>query len=153
MKVPSSIFISVILSLIIISCSSNIKPLPQNVEASENPIKECPNSPNCFRTTQYFDQDSSAVFSSIQSAIKELNAHNIEIVDNSKTQSLDAVFKIPIFGWLDDVKVLVVPDKNNMNNTFVHLKSSSRKGYYDIGVNKRRINRILKVARKKLTNK
>ena len=84
MKVPSSIFISVILSLIIISCSSNIKPLPQNVEASENPIKECP---------------------------------------------------------------------NNMNNTFVHLKSSSRKGYYDIGVNKRRINRILKVARKKLTNK
>lgn len=136
-----------VLSLTIISCSSHIEPVPQNVEVLKNPIKECPDSPNCFRTTQYFELDTSTVFSLIQKAVEEVNPYEIEIEANSKTRSINAVFKIPIFGWLDDVKIIVTPDMNNTSYSFVHLKSSSREGYYDLGVNKRRINRILKISR------
>lgn len=140
------------LSFVFISCGNNIQTMPSNIEAPANPISECPDSPNCFRTTQFFDTDSTNVFEVIQYALKEMNAFELEVENTNDVHHLDAIFKIPVFGWLDDVKIIVTPNQNNLEQTFVHLKSSSREGYSDLGVNKRRINKILKISRKKLNS-
>lgn len=133
-----------------IGCGNNIHHIPSEMQSPENPLKKCPDSPNCFRTTQYFERDSSLVFSTIKSVIQDMNATEIEVNANSEIHILNAVFKIPIFGWLDDTNLVVEPSKDNLQNTFVHLRSSSREGYSDLGVNKRRINKILKKTRQKL---
>ena len=150
MNLAVKLFLLISFTLMTIGCGNNIHDIPSEMPSPENPLKKCPDSPNCFRTTQYFKKDSSFTFSAIQSVIKDLSAVEIEINDNSKIHSLNAVFKIPVFGWLDDVKIVVEPSKDNLQNTFVHLRSSSREGYFDLGVNKRRTNTILKKLRQKL---
>jgi len=139
-------------SFVFISCGNNIQTMPSNIEVPANPISECPDSPNCFRTTQFFEADSSIVFNAVKYALEEMNAFELEIENTNDKHHLDAVFKIPVFGWLDDVKIIVSPNQSNPEQTFVHLKSSSREGYSDLGVNKRRINKILKISRKKLNS-
>lgn len=139
-----------ILAVTFTACESGIKDLPYNMEIPENPISVCPDSPNCFRTTQVFEQDSSTVVEAFRSTIETENPFEVEINTTNQDFSITAVYQIPVFGWLDDVEIRFEADTVIRNHTFIHLKSSSREGYYDLGVNKRRINRILKKARKEL---
>lgn len=139
-----------ILAVTFTACKPGIKELPDDMEIPENPISVCPDSPNCFRVTQVIEKDSSAVFDAFEDVITDEDPFNIEISKSGQDFSITAVYQIPVFGWLDDVKIIIEPDRDNKNQSFVHLKSSSREGYYDLGVNKRRINRILKKARKEL---
>jgi uncharacterized protein (DUF1499 family) len=150
MNLTVKLFLLISFTLMINGCGNNIHDIPSEMQLPKNSLEKCPDSPNCFRTTQYLEADSSFIFSAIQSVIKEMSVLEIEINDNSHIHTLDVVFKIPVFGWLDDVKIVVEPSKDNLQHTFVHLRSSSREGYFDLGVNKRRINKILKKTRQKL---
>ena len=85
-----------------------------------------------------------------QAAADASLTEKIEEVNISDIKELNAVFKIPLFGWLDDVVIHIDSDTSNADITFVHIKSSSREGYYDLGVNKRRVNKIIKHARKEI---
>jgi uncharacterized protein (DUF1499 family) len=142
-----------LLVLALVSCENNIKTLPEDLTMIENPLKECPDSPNCFRTTQFFEYDSSTVFSAIKTAVDEIGVYETETESDSLSKNIKAIFKIPVFGWLDDVDVVVIADNDNKDNSIVFIRSASREGYYDIGVNKRRVNKILKFTRKQLNKK
>lgn len=137
-------------ALFITSCGNNIHEVPADIKVPTKPLNSCPDSPNCFITTQYFEEDSSLVFSALETTIEEMNAHEVEITSTGKAFGIDATFKIPVFGWIDDVSIIVESYNKNLPGSFVHLRSSSREGYSDLGVNKRRINKILKTSRKKL---
>ncbi|MEP1304614.1 MAG: DUF1499 domain-containing protein [Balneola sp.] len=144
------VFAVVFLIFMITACENSFKVIPAEMEIPENPISECPDSPNCIRTTQVFEEDSISVFNAFKNSISKENPFELETKRDEENLSISAVYKIPVFGWLDDAELIFESDKENKNLTFVHLKSSSREGYYDLGVNKRRINRILKKARKEL---
>lgn len=136
--------------LLIASCTPTVDKIPEGLVAPENPLSSCPDTPNCFRTTQYFEADSSLVFTALHTTIKEMNAHEVELISTDTVQSINAIYKIPVFGWMDDVNIIIESNRQNISGSFVHLRSASREGYSDLGVNKRRINRIIKDSRKKL---
>jgi|8_EtaG_2_1085327.scaffolds.fasta_scaffold01580_5 uncharacterized protein (DUF1499 family) len=147
------IFFAVLVFLsftVIISCNNSIKPINSELKIPENTLAPCPESPNCFRTTQALKAAPETVQQAFLKSLSLNNAEKIEEVNISDKKLINAVFKIPIFGWLDDVVIHVDSNSSNADITFVHIKSSSREGYYDLGVNKRRVNKILKHARKEI---
>lgn len=111
----------------------------------ENPLPECPGSPNCVRTHEVFNTGVELVFEYI-SQIFEEDAHEFEIEDPKRIE-LHAVYRIPIFGFKDDVNV-ILEEKNG--ETIVYIRSASRLGEYDLGVNKRRVRKIFKKLKKEI---
>lgn len=104
-----------------------------------HPFEPCPDSPNCTYHSVKFEVDTLKLFETVTSSLNQLSPYKVEC--NSQSLQIDAVFRIPIFGFKDDVKIFVKPDKSD--GSILHIKSSSRIGESDLGVNRRRIKRIL----------
>jgi uncharacterized protein (DUF1499 family) len=114
-------------------------------------LPPCPDTPNCFRTSISINKDIDSSFRSFKATLSLTGAKKISVKENSKKEVvIKAVYRIPVFGWLDDVIIKIVPSSSNREQSTVFLRSSSREGYFDLGVNKRRIKRILKKAQKEL---
>lgn len=64
----------------------------------------------------------------------------------SESRQIDAVFKI--FIYKDDFAVQT--EATDESSGFVHIRSSSRTGYSDLGVNRRRVKRFLRLLKKQL---
>jgi uncharacterized protein (DUF1499 family) len=102
-------------------------------------IEKCPDSPNCIIVSKRFETEHGQLFEFLEKAIADLNPHESE-ADSSELK-VQSVFKIPLFGFKDDVLAVVEPDGPN---SVVHIKSSSRVGYSDLGVNRRRVKKIIR---------
>ena len=59
---------------------------------------------------------------------------------NEERHHVDAVFKI---GFFKDDVTIKIEETQNKNDAVLHIRSASRKGAYDLGVNKRRLNRFM----------
>lgn len=55
---------------------------------------------------------------------------------------LHVTFRSPVFGFVDDVEFNFRPDAG-----IIAVRSASRKGYFDLGVNRRRIEAIRRYLR------
>ena len=105
-------------------------------------LQACPSTPNCVCSEYPQDQahyvlplDVSTAplaqgFSLVERVITKLGG---EIVDQ-KNNYLKAIFKSGIFGFTDDFEVRLDPVSQT-----IHLRSASRVGRSDLGVNKKRI--------------
>ncbi len=114
---------------------------------TQNPLPECPSSPNCKRVSLILESDSSSVFSAFEEVLKEMNA---EIINSDKNENrIDTVFKIPVFGYKDDLTVVIQPTEHTSN---VFIRSASREGYWDIWVNSNRVNRLIRNVKNNLAN-
>ncbi len=109
------------------------------IQSIENPLPECPDSPNCERTQQTFQMDSATVLNLADQTLRVMNAETVEW--NEETKEIHAVFKIPVFGWRDDVHIAA---KSMGEETILYIRSASREGYSDLGVNKRRVNKFFR---------
>ena len=109
----------------------------------ENPLRACPNSPNCVRITVEQNENSDQLFKQLFHTLNEMNVY--EVNSNTNTQKIDAVFRIPIFGFKDDVTFQI---EEADSKSFLHIRSASRVGYGDLGVNRRRVQRILTLLHK-----
>lgn len=127
---------SIFLSVLMFSSSSKT---PDQIQEIENPLPECPSSPNCDRRSITVEYDSVKVMNTIDQTLRAMNAHSIEWNEESKI--INSVFKIPLFGYLDDLDVAVQP---NGSSTVIFIRSASREGYSDLGVNKRRVNKLVR---------
>lgn len=124
---------------------------PQQVP--ENPLPECPDSPNCARESFYFEVPAADVFEQAQAALEEMAAETTEVVHvpgEGESGELKAVFRIPLFGFRDDVDIAVVPAGGFGQDSWLHIRSASRTGYSDLGVNARRVNNFSKTLRKRI---
>jgi uncharacterized protein (DUF1499 family) len=90
--------------------------------------------------------EASKLFEIVKSSLNQLSPYKVEC--NSQSLQIDAVFRIPVFGFKDDVKIVVKPDEPG--GSIFHIKSSSRIGESDLGVNRRRIKRILSVINQQI---
>lgn len=116
--------------------------------ASEDyPFESCADSPNCAIHSVDFALPAKDVWSAARIAIQKLSP--IEAEYNSEFFKIDAVFRIPLFGFKDDVKIIVRDTKEK--HSILFIKSWSRTGYSDLGVNRRRIKRILSAINHKLS--
>lgn len=103
------------------------------------PFDFCPDSPNCTYHAVQFSKEASELFEITLSALNLISPYKINT--DSHSLQIDAVFRIPVFGFKDDVKIIIKPEDNG--DCILYIKSSSRIGKSDLGVNRRRIQRIL----------
>ena len=104
----------------------------------------CPDSPNCV-SSQSIDEMHFIEPLDYAGNAADARQNLIDILENSKrvqlakveTDYIHAEFRSLIFGFVDDVTFFFPPDKN-----IIHVKSASRKGYYDFGANRRRVERL-----------
>ena len=104
----------------------------------------CPDSPNCVSSQS---TDKKRFIEPLQYAGRRADARKklIDILENTKrvrlakveTDYIHAEFRSSIFQFVDDVE-FYFPLAENV----IHVKSSSRKGYYDFGANRRRVERL-----------
>ena len=105
---------------------------------TQNPLPECPDSPNCERSSVVLEFSIEHVLTVSLEVLKKMKAHEIEQKENGE---IHAIFRIPIFGWKDDVNIKL---EETNEGTIVYIRSASRTGYSDLGVNKRRVSRLIR---------
>ncbi len=108
------------------------------------PLAACPQKPNCVSSQTDDDQHAIAPFSftgnaqtawgQLRSAV--LSEQRTRIVEEG-ADYLHAEALSRVFGFVDDLEFLLVPDEQ-----VIHVRSGARTGYSDFGVNRRRVERI-----------
>jgi len=101
-----------------------------------NPTKPCPDSPNCVRLSMDYDLDLNELKTCVEITLKMMGAK--DLVSDYEKNFFSGVFQVFIFK--DDMTVYC-EDYNS--HSLLHLKSASRVGYGDLGVNKRRVKKFL----------
>ncbi|MBN3944447.1 MAG: DUF1499 domain-containing protein [Nostoc sp.] len=117
---------------------------PNNLGISNGKLASCPNSPNCVssQSTDASHQIAPLTFTSTsEEAITNLK-QIIESLPRTKiiTESQDylyAEFKSALLGFVDDVEFYL-----DRNANVIHVRSASRLGQSDLGVNRQRIETI-----------
>lgn len=103
------------------------------------PFEPCPGSPNCIIHSVAYRTDADFLFRATQQALESMNPYRLAA--DSDAFRINSVFRIRIFGFKDDLKASV---SNNDGFSVLHVKSASRSGHSDLGVNRRRVKRLLK---------
>lgn len=104
---------------------------------TENPLPPCPDSPNCVRITKALSLAIDDAWSVVLQAVDEMDPYDINLVPDE--YRAETVFLVVFFR--DDM-VLELEERAS-GDTLVHIRSSSRVGYYDFGVNRKRVKRLL----------
>lgn len=117
------------------STSSDFKP---NDTDAGSPFDPCPDSPNCVRISRHYNADTEQLYTLVKRALKSISPYRIE--EHSQKLQINSVYRIPVFGFRDDVQIKIEP---HQNGSVLHLRSSSREGKSDLGVNRRRVQQIL----------
>ena len=115
-----------------------------------NQLSKCPDTKNCCNT-EFNEQSSHYVrpikivsktknpISTLKTIIRNMNG-DVKIENENY---LSAIFSSSIFGFIDDLEIRI-----DRENNLIHLRSASRVGRNDLGVNKKRILLIKKQYRK-----
>lgn len=125
----------VALALILTGCSGAA---PANLGITNGKLAPCPSSPNCvssFATQQ--DQAIAPLNSDLESIERVIRTLDSAEIVESQPNYLRAEFTSAIFRFVDDVEFVKIDDTN-----VVHLRSASRVGYSDLGVNRDRIEEL-----------
>jgi uncharacterized protein (DUF1499 family) len=113
-------------------------------------LSPCPDSPNCV-SSQSTDEAhlieplhySGRPADARQKLIDILESINRVRFAKVERDYIHAEFRSSVFRFVDDVKFWFPPDK-----PIIHVKSASRKGYYDFGANRRRVERLREALKK-----
>ena len=126
-----------VLFLLILSIVSRKKPLVGLVNGR---LRSCPNRPNCVCSEDKdhpsyiepvaFSGSAKGKWEKAKQVIRETGGKIVREEDDY----LWAIFRSRIFRFVDDLE-LRMDEKNRL----IHIRSSSRVGYSDMGVNRRRI--------------
>lgn len=134
---------AIVLVLIMTGCAGNRMEL--GVENEK--LKPCPDTPNCV-SSQASDADHfvepirlSVGYEEIQGILLQvLDDLNVSRVDVVESDYIHAEFVSRIFRFVDDVE-LYFPSRDG-GEIVVHIRSASRVGRSDLGVNRKRVEAI-----------
>ena len=116
----------------------------------EGKLTKCPDKPNCICTefeadaTHYLgpivdpQRTTAEVLSRLKNSVREMGG-SIQVEDGNY---LAATFTSSIFRFVDDLEIRIDTDQK-----MIHLRSASRVGHSDRGVNRERIERLKKLYR------
>ncbi|AFT68159.1 MAG: hypothetical protein ACJA2Y_000387 [Cycloclasticus pugetii] len=106
-------------------------------------LKPCPDKPNCV-SSKADDEHAIAPFKLKQNQpvdqqrlLEVLNQldNNIAVIHDEN--HIHAEITSRVFGFVDDLDLII-----NIEQQIIHVRSASRTGYYDFGVNRRRVERL-----------
>lgn len=134
----------VLLCLTFAACAAEAPPPIAMSDLPENPLPPCRRSSNCVRQTRLFDLSPDTLFAEAQAALEAVGASTLSATP--ETRRLDAVFTVFVFK--DDVTLAVEPHEGG---AALHIRSASRLGYRDYGVNRRRVRKFFDTLNDALT--
>ena len=119
---------------------------PTTIGVSDGKLAACPTTPNCVSSQAPHADEQHKIApltytTSPAEAITTLKAviqgmERTEIISESENY-LYAEFTTPLMGYVDDVEFLLDPTAN-----LIHVRSASRLGQSDLGVNRKRVEEI-----------
>ena len=131
------------LTFILSACSTN---QITKTGVSNNRLLPCPKSPNCVSS---LSQDESHYIEPLkyESTPEEAKEKLISVINSMKRSEIviveisyiHTIFKSALFRFVDDVEFLFDDQKK-----IIHVRSASRTGYSDLGVNRKRVEEIRK---------
>jgi uncharacterized protein (DUF1499 family) len=115
---------------------------PESELASRNTLSPCPDSPNCVSTKSNDSAMSPLPYvgsmkESQDLLIKVLGSMARCTIVNADPGYIHAEFRSALFGFVDDVNFVFDDDAR-----LIDFQSASRTGYYDFGVNRKRMEEI-----------
>ena len=126
------------------STSGCSAPRPDNLGLKNNLLLSCPKSPNCVlsQASDAKHKIKPIYYSTSVEAAKEKLIKVIQSMDGTRIITQDEVYWHVEFTtrWLrfiDDVE-FYFPE----SEALIHLRSASRSGYWDLGVNRKRVEEI-----------
>jgi uncharacterized protein (DUF1499 family) len=115
---------------------------PTNLGVRDGNLVDCPSSPNCVSSQAHdaghaieplpLSGDPVGAMQRLKNVIQSMA--RTQVVE-SKTNYLYAEFTTPLMGFVDDVEFYC-------DGKVIHVRSASRLGYSDLGVNRRRVDAI-----------
>jgi uncharacterized protein (DUF1499 family) len=131
------------LTFLLTACSVN-ETIKTN--ARNERLSPCPKSPNCVSSLSE-EKSHSVEPLGFKGTLEEARENLISVINSMKrskivTAEIDyihATFKSALFGFVDDVEFLFDDLKK-----IIHVRSASRTGYFDLGVNRKRVEEIRK---------
>ena len=123
-------------------------------QTTVNPLPECPDSPNCFRSSSMAKKAIKQPIS-IEGSAKAAEQQLIKVLESFQGARrekdsqlfLHYTFKTKLGKFIDDV-LFYFDEENGL----IHFRSASRVGWSDMGANRRRIKKI-KMAWNLMTQK
>jgi len=132
--------------IFMISCGDGQQSaLSDAVIQKDNPLEPCPPSPNCFRITLAYNIPVDEMLKQSKTILKDMGATEINF--NPNRHRLEAIFTIWLFRFKDDV---VLQAEQSDEKNYLYIRSASRKGYSDLGVNRHRISTFIKRLEKSM---
>lgn len=117
---------------------------PENLGASSGRLAACPSSPNCVSSQARRDSQRVAPLAfegpardAWDRAVEGVSRQAGTRIVRREQGYLHAEVRSRLFGFIDDVELLLAPEQK-----VIHVRSASRAGYSDLGVNRRRVERI-----------
>lgn len=132
---PRVLLLLIPLGIVLIAGCSSSDPLPS--AHRDNPLPECPDSPNCERISQRFEVPADTLYAATQTGLEALGPAELQLQPDSMRAS--AVYRVALV-FNDDVQVAV---DSLTTGSRLHVRSASRVGQSDLGVNRRRVLRLL----------
>jgi uncharacterized protein (DUF1499 family) len=112
-------------------------------------VTDCPNSPNCVSTRACresaqmeplpISREPEEIRKAIKKAVGEFK--RTKILDESE-HYLHFTFKTAVFRFVDDVEFEIDSEER-----LLHFRSASRLGYSDLGVNRKRMEKLVRRLR------
>ena len=134
---------SLMLTMILWGCSGNP---PERHNSESSGFLDCPDTPNCvsslaknpkYRVEPFkLKKDPKTSWDIVKKTVASLSRTKIVSADNS---DIHAECKSMIFRFVDDITLHLTA-----SNGIIHIRSASRIGYSDLGVNRRRVENLRK---------
>jgi uncharacterized protein (DUF1499 family) len=115
-------------------------------ERPASPLPDCPDTPNCEHVARPFPAVPDTLFAAAQRALAALGPSELTVEPDDRRAH--AVYRVALV-FKDDVDVAVTPDPNGAGSV-LYVRSASRTGHSDLGVNGRRVRRFLDRLREEL---
>ena len=141
MSIPRIFTIGTVLliaSMPLLSCSGK---RPLNLGVSDSRLAPCPASPNCLSSDDLDSTHKVLPFQLVKPAIEVWRVARKLVSElprtrivNETSDYLHAECRSGVFGFVDDLELHLRPSKG-----IIAVRSASRLGYSDFGVNQRRI--------------
>jgi uncharacterized protein (DUF1499 family) len=133
------LFLILAVFLAVLSCASN----PPKVQLVDGRLRACPKSPNCVSsegdvTSSHvepltFQGPPEKAWSDLKETVREVGGK----IQQEHDGYLWATFTSRFFRFVDDVEFRMVS-----SDRIIHVRSGSRVGYSDLGVNRRRVEKL-----------
>ena len=123
--------------------SAGAQPLP------ESPLPPCRYPTNCVRESRAFPADADRLFEAAERAVREAAGLTTGRVQDVRPDPMARRFdaRFSVLGFVDDFAVAVEP---HAGGAALHVRSASRTGRGDLGVNRRRVRAFLQAVEKDL---